>query len=247
MNCLRAHAPLVILVALVGCGDSPAGSGGAAATASSSTGVLTTVNGSSSTGSSATGSTTGSGTSTTSSGQGGQGVGSPECTADTDCKLVDDCCRCEAIKKSDTAPVCNQQCVQSKCSELALPQGTMPSCVAGRCVAGFECNWNQVACATPSPICPAGQTGSVSGLCYGPCVPTAECASVGSCGQCDGGLACVTDQAQLQSVHCVNLPSQCTGADCACLGPSVCVGAFSLCTATVIGLTCECPTCGVGP
>lgn len=139
--------------------------------------------------------------------------------------------------------MCMQTCIQTSCSALGLPKSAVTSCVAGRCVAGFECDWSKVICAQAPPSCPPGQTAAVTNGCFGSCVPAGECRTVGGCAQCTGGLACVVEQAQLSSTHCVDVPPPCSKADCACFGPSVCTGSFDLCNEGTGEIDCSCPTC----
>jgi hypothetical protein len=105
-----------------------------------------------------------------------------------DCKLVSDCCSCEAIPIGATGRPCSLVCIQSRCAALQLPQGAV-DCVAGRCVAGFACDPSQVTCRVAPPSCAAGEIPSInaSGNCYtGACVPASECTGVAGCGACTG-------------------------------------------------------------
>jgi hypothetical protein len=87
----------------------------------------------------------------------------------------------------------------------------------------------------------------VMGMCYGPCVPANECAEVDTCAQCDATQhVCVNEVAQLgPTPHCVDVPAACQNmADCACMGSSVCVGAFNQCVdGPAQQISCQCPTC----
>lgn len=175
-------------------------------------------------------------------GSGGGPVASPECQLDADCQLVSDCCVCDAIPTSERPDACAKDCLIDSCTSLGLPAKTTPSCVAGQCVAGFDCDWAQTTCDAAPPDCPEGMTASVVDGCYGACVPATECVSVGGCDQCDGGLACVLKEALPVQVHCVD-PAPCSTNDCACLGPAVCAPSSEVCSEDAGGVTCSCLDC----
>jgi hypothetical protein len=178
---------------------------------------------------------------------GGQGAAPPkaECTDASQCQLVNDCCHCEALAAADKVPNCNiQACLQSTCSALGAPS-PMPTCSAGRCTL-FDCDHDKVLCESLPPTCPPGETPSVSGNCWGSCVPATECQTVADCEQCDPKQhTCVTDVAKSGPLrHCVAIPAACSGKpSCACMGMSVCVGAFDLCAESQGSISCNCPTC----
>lgn len=186
---------------------------------------------------------------------GGRGTGGaasmtpkPDCTRDSDCHLYNDCCTCAAIGPNQPAPpLCAQVCIQSRCAALQLPQNAV-ACVAGRCVAGFDCDVSEVTCRMAAPDCPAGQVPSVnaSRSCYsGACVPATQCTFVTNCNDCGPADACITNQTRgTNERHCVTIPVACNGATtCGCLGATTCVSPYTSCDTSGNGLTCGCPTC----
>jgi hypothetical protein len=180
------------------------------------------------------------------SGAGGGGLGA-ECITDSDCRMFADCCSCIGLAPGEAEPPsCNRACEQDRCGELGLDASSV-RCAAGRCVAGFSCA-GDVACDRMPPICQPGSTPSIVGACWGPCVQATECASVGECSACTGQLeSCVTYVARLGPTnHCIQLPKGCEASPtCACIGESVCVGAFSNCAdkSGLPGVACDCPSC----
>ncbi len=181
--------------------------------------------------------------------QGGGGTGggaqaAPECTDDTDCYLSNNCCECAGRPVGEDAPECAILCIQDMCPALGIDGDAV--CRAGRCVTPASCDESTVTCDIPTPVCPAGQLPMVEGDCYTTtCLPALECEEVTSCASCAEltGAACVHNVTQLQSFHCVDRASPCADADCACLGPSVCIEPFDTCAETVEGLDCSCPAC----
>ncbi len=178
-------------------------------------------------------------------GSGGTGgVAEPECTRDDDCALVDDCCSCVAIGPGEAAPPCDlPNCFAPTCAANGIDAS--PRCVAGRCVLDVTCDHATAICRAEPPDCGPGRQAIVQDGCFGACVPTTECAAVTSCAVCGSSLGCVTNQAHLSSIHCVEPASGCqSDRSCACFGTTVCVGAFSACSeAGDDGVTCGCPAC----
>ena len=187
----------------------------------------------------------GQGGSGASGGSGGNG-GAPQCTTDGQCTLVNDCCSCLGIGPGEGVPPCAiMECFVPTCQGQGLDANTA-SCAVGQCVAGHDCDHSKVACDSLPPNCPAGQTATVNGLCWGGCVAATECKTVGSCDQCGDTLGCVKQITQLGAeIHCVTLPSSCNGkASCECAGGSVCVDPFDSCSVDPQGaITCSCPEC----
>lgn len=226
-----------------------AGSGGAGATGgtggatggSGGTGGATGGTGGMTGGSGGSG---GSGGMTTGGSGGGGGV--PQCAEAADCQLINDCCSCIGIAANEPIPDCDiQECFALTCDTLGKIDGAA-QCVAGQCVAGFNCDHNTALCDSLPPDCPAGQTAIVNGACWGGCVPADECAIVTGCSQCDGGLACVVELTQAgPAYHCVKPPSGCNGVpSCECMGASVCSGTYNVCTPGQNGeIECSCPDC----
>ncbi len=233
----------LLVAACGGSTSSTPGTGGTGGAAGSATGGSAGSAGSSGSGGSA-GSTGGS---AGSAGTGGATGASPECTQDSDCKLWTDCCTCIGLAPGETPPTsCPQTCLQSTCDAMGVKSA---SCVAGRCVAGFDCDSAQVTCKMAVPKCPSGQVPRVQGSCYtGECVPADECSYVNGCSVCNAnGLSCALYVTQIGNrAHCVTIPKQCGGnGTCSCLGSSVCVAPYKNCTdfSGVKGLSCDCPNC----
>ena len=189
----------------------------------------------------------GSGAVSGSGGSGGAGATTSECTENTQCRLHADCCTCLALAPGEPAPPkCAIQCIQDKCSELGVTAASV-RCAAGVCAAGFTCS-GQVLCPALPPKCEPGSVPTVSGGCWGTCVPADECASVSDCAQCTDPLEiCVTYVTQRgPENHCVPVPKGCEGKPtCQCLGSSVCLQPFSSCSekSGVRGANCDCPNC----
>ncbi|MCA9628994.1 MAG: hypothetical protein KC766_15045, partial [Myxococcales bacterium] len=153
---------------------------------------------------------------------------------------------CSGVPKDEDVVDCPATCAVDQCNRAGISE---PQCVAGRCVAGYECDASKVTCAQPTPQCPAGEVAAVQGGCWtGTCVPAVECRSVTQCNDCTGGnTACAAYETQLgPENHCVEIPAVCKGAaTCECMGPSVCVQGFDLCEdfSGIRGVRCGCPTC----
>lgn len=238
----------------VGCGGSTssngtggsAGAGGSAGNAGSG-GSAGNAGSGATAGSAGTGGSAGSAGTGGIAGSGGSGGAGPECTTDADCKLWSDCCTCIGLAPGETPPAsCPMTCLEDACSATGVKSA---SCVAGRCVAGYDCDSTQVTCKVAVPKCPSGQVPRVQGTCYtGDCVPAGECSYVDSCSVCNAsGSTCAMYITQTGNrAHCVTIPQQCgANGTCACLGTSVCVAPYSHCTdfSGVKGVSCDCPTC----
>ena len=172
---------------------------------------------------------------------------SPECSVSTDCTVVNNCCNCQGIAVTEPPPICDDSnCKASVCELFGLPKPP-GGCSVGQCVAGFDCDTSKVLCESLPPPCGPDETISVDGICWGPCVPSAECAFVSGCDACTkGSQVCVTESTQLGTfAHCVDIPSDCQGqANCACMGGAVCVAPFDTCADNDAGkIACSCPTC----
>jgi len=232
-------------------GGGVAGSGGDGGGAGTTGGGAGTMGGGGATGGVTTGGGAGRGGASGGGGRGGAGgsgggAPQPECTSAADCKLQNDCCTCEAIAPGEIIPPCPIACLVSKCEAQQLPKDKV-ACIAGRCVAGFDCDSSKVTCKVLPPVCEAGLIPAVKGDCYaGGCVPVTECTNVKSCADC-GKFPCADYATRLgPEAHCVTVPSGCgDNATCACLGPTVCTKPFSSCgdLSGVRGVSCTCPTC----
>jgi len=206
------------------------GSSGGSAGRGGSTGANGT-SGSGSAGTSAAGGTSGSGGSGGASGSGGSGGTSGSggssgsgCQAPEQCRLFSDCCSCVALGPGEPGPMpCPADCVQDRCSALGVSAAV---CSAGQCSAGFNCV-GTVTCPALPPACQPGQVPSISGSCWGPCVPATQCVSVTNCDQCYtvSGQICV-DSDTLAGTHysfCLRVPERCANMrECACFGESFC-------------------------
>jgi hypothetical protein len=142
---------------------------------------------------------------------------------------------------------CDSVCMQSRCGALGL-ESPQASCVAGRCVVGFECDSTKVLCKVAPPQCPAGQVPLIAGPCWqGACVPAGDCASVSDCAACTGALACATFiERGGQTHHCYAPPSQCHGNfGCSCAGLAICPPPALSCQdlSGMKGIVCSCPSC----
>ncbi|NMC69733.1 MAG: hypothetical protein GYA57_06645 [Myxococcales bacterium] len=170
----------------------------------------------------------------------------PECTEAAGCTLHTDCCNCLALAPREEPPPCGlPECFVTTCAARGITAEDV-ACAAGRC-AVYTCETDAVACEMLPPRCGAGEVPSVRGMCWGPCVPATECVSVDDCASCDAsaGQACVQYLSRGgPTTYCVERPAGCgERATCACLGASVCVGIFDVCSDDSGVLTCSCPTC----
>lgn len=207
----------------IGCGetvDDDRCLDGCVTTATGPTGATT---GAGASGSTSSAESTSSVSSSSSSGTGGGGVATAECATAADCSLENDCCACAGYPTSGPDPSlgCAIDCAQDRCDFLGYSGS--PDCQAHRCVAGFVCDPSLVACDALPPTCAAGETPSVVGTCWGPCVPASECRSVSGCDQCAAGQACVLFGGGFMATHCVETAAECGGTPtCACMGASIC-------------------------
>ena len=245
----------VASASLWGCGGSTEQAGGAAATggaggSGASAGVGGGTAGTAAGGTGATGGTSSGGTGatggTSSGGTAGTGGAPPECTSAADCRLWSDCCSCVALAPGETEPApCPATCLQPHCDAVGIGSGDV-ACVAGRCVAGFDCA-SEVFCNGLPPDCTAGWVPSVSNGCWGTCVPATECLSVPSCSDCAADSTCALYVNMTgPEPHCVSIPDECANLPvCACLGSSVCRDLNWQCSdlSGIRGVSCGCPDC----
>ncbi|MCA9693691.1 MAG: hypothetical protein KC636_29135 [Myxococcales bacterium] len=155
----------------------------------------------------------------------------PECQADSDCQLVNNCCECSAHPAGDTIEPCDEQCDQPSCEAIGILEPTA-SCGIGVCRLGpAPCNVEDVACDTPPPECPGDEdrVPSVVDGCWGPCVPAFFCDALPDCAdRCPSGMACVHDMFGGTPPHCEPLPEPCgVEPTCECVDPwlfDVCPG-----------------------
>ena len=229
----------------VGMGIAGDGAGGTAVSGGTGGGAAGTANAAGSAGAGIADASVGAG-GASGSGSADGGV-KPECTTEKDCKIFTDCCACEGVPSGAMPPSCRLACKQNQCASLGLaaPQA---ACIAGRCVAGFECDSSKVLCKSVPPTCPAGQVPLVQGSCWqGACVAANECASVKDCSACTGGLICAEFvQRGGPAVHCYDVPKECNGNyGCSCAGAGVCSGPGLTCgdLSGLMGIACSCSAC----
>jgi hypothetical protein len=174
------------------------------------------------------------------------GGGAVECVEDADCKLHDDCCSCDGVPADEDVVVCDEECVQSRCSELGIKTAL---CRLGVCqTERLQCDGSQVLCDAEPPLCPPGTAPEVSPVCWtGDCVPVEYCDAVSNCLECPADRMCVekVGRGDFGWPACEPVPAVCGGqVDCDCAGGLVCEGPFSQCFAQGgNALTCECPNC----
>ncbi len=154
-------------------------------------------------------------------GAGGSGgtQNTPQCSQDSDCKLVSDCCRCEAMSSSSPTPECSSgPCFTDACPTESV---TAAACVNTSCVKAKSCA-GTVTCGQAKPACPAGQTPLVSGGCWGACVNASECLTLDNCDACSSpGFLCVQEYGPNRK--CVPVPVACTShINCDCLKSYLC-------------------------
>ncbi len=101
-----------------------------------------------------------------------------ECERSSECKLIDDCCTCEAVPSSEAAPLCLiSTCFASACTRFAVSN---VSCIAGRCVLATSCDESKVTCNSVKPACAAGELAQVVNACWtGACVKASDCPTAG--------------------------------------------------------------------
>ncbi len=229
-------------------GGETGGSGGAAGSAASA-GQSGSGAGAGQAGSAGSGAAAGTAGSAGASGEAGSGgsAPAPECTDASQCTLFSDCCSCVALAPGETVEPCPALCFVDKCTELGIDPSKAPECQAGQCVVGFDCDASKVVCTSAvPPSCEAGEVPSVTGGCWGPCVPAHECSFVPDCSDCDPTLhTCVTNVAWTTDRHCVPTPPACIDdPSCSCLQNAVCIDPFGVCTDSPSGgISCECPNC----
>jgi hypothetical protein len=131
------------------------------------------------------------------------------CDTDGDCRLVNDCCTCEAVSTRDREAYCGSQiaCLVSACAQYGEIDGAR--CVARRCVLGFDCDTARITCKRLAPACPSGQVPRVlargGDRCYGECVDAGQCLSVPSCKACGTEDVCVRSELKVSSTfHCID-------------------------------------------
>jgi len=190
-------------------------------------------------GSSSSGSETGSTSETPTTGTTGEPVPTAECSAPSDCVLINNCCECSAKPGDAEVAACEGNCLQSTC-DAELRSGIGVTCLSGRCVfAEVVCD-GAVTCSDPLPACPEGTKPAVEDECWGPCVEPRHCLA-GGCpiDGCGEGWTCVASQAS--GLRCVPVPIECGDlATCECVAPYLEEFCPASCSDDGMGkLTCE--------
>ncbi len=153
----------------VACGGTTDDGGGTGGSTTSSGGTASTSGGGSSAG--GTGGDGAGGSAT-----GGGGNGGAECSSPADCKLGDDCCRCQSVPVEETLLLCPADCAIPACQRIG--DRVAPLCERGRCILDINCDRSVVTCRAAEPDCPDGQVAAVVGQCWGPCVDLDDCPTV---------------------------------------------------------------------
>ena len=240
---------LVLATACGGSTDSDSGSGGSATGGGGSGGSGGSSGSGGSGGTSASGGsggTAGTGAVSGSGGVAGAYGFAGECKVDADCQLVNDCCNCMGIPAGATPPSCPPDpCLVATCQPLGA---SSVRCIAGQCVAAFDCDPSHAQCFGIPPDCAPGMIPSVVDQCWGACVPTMQCEHVGTCFDCGMGQACVVMDGKGGSQHhCVGAPPSCgTTSGCACFADKSCLSPFNNCQDGIkdgSAVHCGCPTC----
>lgn len=159
------------------------------------------------------------------------GTSNAECNVDSDCQRIANCCECSSIPADVEPEQCADDCLVDHCTATGL-ESLKSVCRLGVCEfdSPLDCS-GAVACESLPPECEPGMVPSVSGDCWGPCVPFHYCADTSNCGNdCGDDWACVQSQSS-NSPGCVPLPNGCDGsATCECFAPywpQVCPGGCS--------------------
>jgi hypothetical protein len=182
-------------------------------------------------------------------GRGGAGAASPECTSAADCKLVDDCCSCEAIPSAPRRRRAPSSGIQSACAARQLPSGAV-DCVVGKCVAGIRLRRYEDHLQDSDARLPRGRGSRRQRvrqlLTSEPASPRPSARRSAVCSACTGtGEACVSYQTQRgPQHHCVTIPPECNGnGGCSCVGVASCLAPYQTCTdySGIRGVSCSCP------
>lgn len=166
----------------------------------------------------------------------------PQCVTHEDCRLVDTCCDCRALGRFDSDPVCtNTECESTMCSGVVM-LNPEPVCDFGRCKPNFICDVVASRCTIAPPDCPDGKLPSVAESCFGPCVPSQQCAMVTSCSDCREDQVCVSVTTGRVIYLCIDVGECVNTPTCECLGDRACFGLLP-CKESEQGLSCDCPWC----
>lgn len=116
-----------------------------------------------------------------------------ECTQDSDCLLVDNCCECDAKPLDAEVAACEGNCFVSTCTGMSL-DNVRVACRSGVCeFADEDCSEGPVTCETTKPSCPEDTRLTVQDGCWGPCVHPRYCIDQACPPEgCGAGWTCVT-------------------------------------------------------
>lgn len=163
-----------------------------------------------------------------------------ECAQDSDCTLINSCCRCDAAPVDVPVPPCEENCLQPSCDAMGL-RDVRVACRSGVCeFAEVDCGPGPIACEEAMPTCPAGTVNSVQDSCWGPCVHPRYCAETACPAEgCGAGWTCVAHQAS--DSRCVVVPLECAGTPgCACASAYMSEFCAGACTDDGMGaLSCQ--------
>lgn len=167
-------------------------------------------------------------------GTGGTGATGGECERDSDCKLLSDCCKCEAIPADQPLDLCEAACGVTPC-ESAGAQGVR--CLVGRCELVKRCRAEAAPPCPDPPPCPAGTlpvAGPIAGSqCMGipwtgECSPVERCDWVPDCNACPDGTHCIVLNFG-SSMGTGSTRYECRPAPAACASTIDCACASELC------------------
>jgi hypothetical protein len=95
------------------------------------------------------------------------------CESVDECRLVNDCCTCEAIHRDETPAECPADCERPQCDVWGISEMLCSHTCLIRLV---ECDAAMVTCADPPPACEDGFMPSLEERCWsGHCVPVELC------------------------------------------------------------------------
>jgi hypothetical protein len=150
--------------------------------------------------------------------------------------LFSDCCSCVAHAPGDEPDECLADCEQGACEAAGISE---VRCNLGWCeLVPLPCDQALVTCDALPPQCPADWLPSVSGPCWGPCVPAHACDVVPDCSWCTEDEVCVTYEGIAYGTACEPIPAGCADDPSVCLCDAICSDALSMCAVTEPGITC---------
>lgn len=168
----------------------------------------------------------------------GSGADEPECNQDEDCRLVDDCCRCDVVPVGAKDPGCAADCNQGQCEARGYAE-PKTVCLGHRCIFDVSCKSEEVTCKLAKPTCPPGLVPGVVDSCWGPCLRPEQCSRLSDCTSCSADQVCIADQdGGLGGFRCVRVAPDCAAhPTCECTN-----SCFAQCSDTD-GISCFCIAC----